>query len=396
MSEQRQSPDGISGTTINGMNQHTVTASKKSSSKDVEHLIELPHDVSYTVPFSHRFHASYSHPLLRHWQSSAASFTAEDLMYPIFITDDDDAIQPIHSLPQQSRYGVNRIHELLDPLYHEYGLKSVLLFGVLSSDSKKSEDAYMAVSSQNPVARVIPRLKERYPNLVIAVDICLCAYTTHGHCGILQKHQETGEYECIDNDASIKRIAEMSCNLAVAGAHIVAPSDMMDGRSGAIKLGLKHMKLDARVSLMTYSAKFASCLYGPFRDAASSGAKFGDRQTYQLPVTSESLATRAILRDVEEGADFLIVKPSIWYLDIVKQAADICKVPLAIYHVSGEYAMLWHAAAAGAFDLKTAVYEHMNSARRAGAKLLITYYTPMLLKWIKEDMQDKLHHMKAQ
>lgn len=352
----------------------SAAASQQNGNKDS--LTTLPENL-YDVPYNHRYHASYNTPAVRNWQN-VAQFNNNDLMYPLFIADLEEGKQPINSLPEQYRWGINSALQYITELYNA-GLRSVLLFGVINDESKKTEDAYHSHSSYNPVSRLIPLLRKQCPNLLIACDICLCAYTTHGHCGILNSDGS------IDNIKSIHRIAEMSVHMAKAGAHIVAPSDMMDGRSGAIKAGLRYAGLDGTVSLMTYSAKFASCLYGPFRDAASSGAKFGDRQGYQLPIGSRNLAIKCVDRDIAEGSDYLIIKPSIFYLDIVRESYQRSNVPLAVYQVSGEYSMIWHAAQNNAFDLKTAVYEHMNSARRAGATILITYYTPRLLKWLKDD-----------
>ncbi len=188
----------------------------------------------------------------------------------------------------------------------------------------------------------------------------------------------------VDNSASIHRLGEIAAAYADAGAHVIAPSDMMDGRVAAIKSALKARGHGSRVSVMSYSAKFASCFYGPFRDAAHSGMSFGDRSFYQLPPGSRSLAIRAVDRDIEEGADFVMVKPGGPYLDICRDVAERSSVPVAVYHVSGEYAMLYHAATAGAFDLKRAVMESMVSFRRAGVTIIITYFAPRVLEWLSE------------
>lgn len=229
------------------------------------------------------------------------------------------------------------------------------------------------------MARALLFLKERYPQLLLSCDVCLCGYTNHGHCGILHDidHDRT-----IDNQKSIDRLAEIAAFYASCGAHVVAPSDMMDGRIGAIKAALRSVNLDHRCSVLSYSAKFASCFYGPFRDACGSGMSFGDRSCYQLPPMSSSLALRATERDVAEGADMIMVKPGGPYLDIVRQLADRYSLPLAIYHVSGEYAMIWHAAQAGAFNLREAVLETLLGFKRAGATILITYFTPDVLQWL--------------
>ena len=300
-----------------------------------------------------------------------------ELVYPIFIHDLEDEKHEIKSLPEQYRWGVNLLDELLSPLV-KLGLRSVLLFGVPTKPEHKDAKASFATSPESPVAKAIAFIKKRYPALLIMVDICLCAYTANGHCGF------TKEDYTIDNQPSIDRISEMAVFLAQAGAHVVAPSDMMDGRIGAIKLGLKNAGLEGRVSVMSYAAKFASVFYGPFRDAAGSGAKFGDRSCYQLPPGGRGLALKAVQRDIEEGADFVMVKPGTPYLDVVRDIKNAHDIPIAIYHVSGEYAMLWHAAAAGAFGLAEGVVESLMNAKRAGANILITYFTPFLLKHIRE------------
>ncbi|KAM7144075.1 delta-aminolevulinic acid dehydratase isoform 2-T5 [Macrochelys suwanniensis] len=231
-----------------------------------------------------------------------------------------------------------------------------------------------------PAIQAIKKIRSSFPELLIACDVCLCPYTSHGHCGILRKDGT------IQNEASCQRLAEVSLAYAKAGCHIVAPSDMMDGRIAAMKEALVSNNMGNKVSVMSYSAKFASCFYGPFRDAALSKPAFGDRRCYQLPPGARGLALRAVDRDVREGADMLMVKPGMPYLDLVRDVkAKHPTHPLAVYHVSGEFAMLWHGAQAGAFNLKTAVMEVMTGFRRAGADIIITYYVPQLLKWLKEE-----------
>uniref|UniRef100_A0A8C3SPQ6 Delta-aminolevulinic acid dehydratase n=1 Tax=Chelydra serpentina TaxID=8475 RepID=A0A8C3SPQ6_CHESE len=231
-----------------------------------------------------------------------------------------------------------------------------------------------------PAIQAIKKIRSSFPELLIACDVCLCPYTSHGHCGILRKDGT------IQNEASCQRLAEVSLAYAKAGCHIVAPSDMMDGRIAAMKEALISNNMGNKVSVMSYSAKFASCFYGPFRDAALSKPAFGDRRCYQLPPGARGLALRAVDRDVREGADMLMVKPGMPYLDLVRDVkAKHPTHPLAVYHVSGEFAMLWHGAQAGAFNLKTAVMEVVTGFRRAGADIIITYYVPQLLKWLKEE-----------
>jgi porphobilinogen synthase len=286
--------------------------------------------------------------------------------------DKDGEKVAINALPGQYRWSVDRLEELLDPLVKK-GLRSVLLFGVVTDDSVKDPQGSFATSQKNPVVRALKLLRQKYPSLLLVTDVCLCAYTNHGHCGIIKEDMT------INNEPSIQRIAEMAVAHAVAGAHVVAPSDMMDGRIGAIKTELKRNQFGSTVSVMSYSAKFASCYYGPFREAAGSGMKFGDRSGYQLPPFSRNLALRAIDRDIEEGADMVMVKPGGPYLDIVRDCKERVNVPIAIYQVSGEYAMLYHAAAAGSFKLDEAVLESLVCMRRAGATILITYFAPLVL-----------------
>ncbi|XP_028664584.1 delta-aminolevulinic acid dehydratase [Erpetoichthys calabaricus] len=322
-------------------------------------------------------HSGYFHPTLRAWQTCNTSFSPDSLIYPIFITDIADGVEPIASLPGQARYGVNKLEGMVQPLVDK-GLKCVLLFGVPSQMTK--DDHGSAANSENtPVIQAIKKLRSSFPQLLIACDLCLCPYTSHGHCGILR------DDGTLDNDASCLRLAEVALSYAEAGCHIIAPSDMMDGRVGAIKQALLSNNLGNKVSVMSYSAKFASCFYGPFRDAAQSKPAFGDRRCYQLPPGARGLAIRAVDRDVQEGADMLMVKPGMPYLDIIREVKDKHPThPLAVYHVSGEFAMLWHGAQAGAFDLRTAVMEALTAFRRAGADIIITYYVPQLLDWLKD------------
>lgn len=322
-------------------------------------------------------HSGYFHPLLRAWQTTATSLHASNLIYPIFVTDVPEDVQPIASLPGIARYGVNRLEEMLRPLVEE-GLRCVIIFGV-PSRVPKDERGSAADSEDSPAIEAIRLLRKTFPSLLVACDVCLCPYTSHGHCGLLS---EKGAFQA---EESRQRLAEVALAYAKAGCHVVAPSDMMDGRVGAIKEALMAHGLGNRVSVMSYSAKFASCFYGPFRDAAQSSPAFGDRRCYQLPPGARGLALRAVDRDVREGADMLMVKPGLPYLDIVREVKDKHpELPLAVYHVSGEFAMLWHGAQAGAFDLKAAVLEAMTAFRRAGADIIITYYTPQLLQWLKE------------
>jgi len=323
-----------------------------------------------------RLHSAFCHPILKQYQELNTSISASNLMYPVFVINGVNNVEQIGSMPGVKRLGINKLIEALTPLV-EKGLSSVLLFGVIESSLKDSTGS-AALAPQNPVHDAIRLLKDKFPNLLICVDVCLCGYTSHGHCGILDPHGN------IDNNKSIKRIAEVAVGYAKSGCHVVAPSDMMDGRVKAIKEALKEAELDGKVSILSYSVKFASKFYGPFRDAANSAPSFGDRKYYQLPPGSRGLAIRAAARDIEEGADMIMVKPGIPYLDIVRDVKEKHpEYPLFIYQVSGEYAMLYYAANNKVFDLKDAVLETLQSMRRAGADVIITYFVPQLLQeWL--------------
>lgn len=327
----------------------------------------------------------YFHKTLRHWHSSNTLVDAANFIYPLFIHENDDASEDIPTLPNVKRLGLNNLKAHLEPVVQD-GLKCVLLFGVVEDDKLKDETGSYADNANSAVIRSIPKLKEWFPELLIACDVCLCAYTSHGHCGVMNIDERDKLDSCINREVSVQRLAEVSLAFAKAGAHILAPSDMMDGRIDSIKKILYENNLLNRVCIMSYSTKFASAFYGPFRDAAKSAPSFGDRRRYQLPHGSTGLAIRASLRDVDEGADILMVKPCLAYLDIVKELKQTFPHhPLAVYQVSGEYAMIWHGAQAKAFDLKTILIEITHSLRRAGSDIIISYFTPTILKWLKED-----------
>eukprot|EP00127_Corallochytrium_limacisporum_P004021 Clim_evm70s156 gene=Clim_evmTU70s156 len=327
----------------------------------------------------HRLHGGYQTPVSRLWQGpSVKTLNPHNLMWPIFITDDSNGMEEIKSLTGQYRVGVNKIVEYLRP-HVENGLQSIMLFGVPGNNVK---DATGSSAGQNE-GLVVPAIKaivKAYPDLFISCDVCLCAYTDHGHCGIFQFDGS------IDNPASIHRLAEISLAYAKAGAHMVAPSDMMDGRILAIKDALAANGLDGKCMVLSYAAKFASAFYGPFRDAAKSAPGKGDRSGYQLPPGGRGLALRALDRDAEQGADMLMVKPGMPYLDVCRDAKERHpELPLAVYQVSGEFMMIHHAANAGGLALRPTVEETLVSFQRAGVDLIITYFTPQLLQWWQED-----------
>ena len=319
---------------------------------------------------NHNLHSGQSHATLRDWQSRGNQVhSASDFVLPLFVIPNPVEVQEIPSMTGVKRYGINALLSYLRPLINDLGLKSVLLFPV---PSIKGLDACFD-PVKNPLLEAIPLIRTTFPSLLIITDVCLCAWTESGHCCVFDSSKK------IDNDSSVEHLARLSVSYARAGAHVIAPSDMMDGRIGVIKANLKkHGFLD--VAVMSYTAKFASCFYGPFRDAAGSAPSFGNRKSYQLPVGSSGLAIKAVDRDVAEGADFIMVKPGLPYLDIVKEISiKYPHIPMAVYHVSGEYAMLQHAAKAGTFQLETALLEVLTSFKRAGASIIITYFTPDIL-----------------
>lgn len=341
---------------------------------------------------NHILQGGYFNDTLRKWQSTNTQITPANLILPLFIHENDDCEEDISSLPGVKRLGMNKLQAFLDPIVAN-DLKCVLLFGVIDNPSLKDSIGSFADNPSNPVIRSIPLLKKLYPNLTIACDVCLCAYTEHGHCGVFNEKREMediddrGDLEqYIDRERSCERIAKVALAFAKAGADIVAPSDMMDGRIYAIKSLLAEYNYLNRVCVMSYSTKFSSAFYGPFRDAAKSAPSFGNRKQYQLPCASTGLAIRASQRDVQEGADILMVKPCMPYLDIIKEIKrEFPYHPLAVYQVSGEYAMIYHAAQANTFNLYAILLEVMTSIRRAGADIIISYYTPLILNWIKEN-----------
>ena len=298
------------------------------------------------------------------------------LIYPLFISDEVDEEILIPSLPNQHRRGLNKLAAHLEPLVRK-GLRSVILFGVPIAPNVKDALGTAADDPSGPVIKAIRLIRARFPSLFIVADVCLCEYTSHGHCGILR---DDGS---LNNQLSVDRISDVAIAYAEAGAHCVAPSDMNDGRIRAIKLKLIESGIAHKTVLMSYSAKFSGCLYGPFRDAAGSCPSFGDRKCYQLPPGGRGLARRAIHRDIQEGADIIMVKPASSYLDIISDAKDIgSDMPVAAYQVSGEFAMIHAGAKAGVFDLKAMAFESTEGILRAGATIVVSYFTPDFLDWL--------------
>ena len=301
----------------------------------------------------------------------------EDLVYPLFLVPGEKIKKEISSLPGQYHLSVDQAVLLAQEAWG-LGIRSVLLFGL---PSYKDEQGSSAWDLQQPVQLAMTAIKKALPEMVIIGDVCLCEYTSHGHCGLLAG-------ETVDNDPTLELLAKVAVSQAKAGADIVAPSDMMDGRVQVIREALDDAGF-AQVSIMSYAVKYASAYYGPFRDAADSAPQFGDRRSYQMDPANAREALREAALDVEEGADFLMVKPALAYLDIVRQIKDTYLLPLATYNVSGEYAMVKAAAQQGWIDEKKIVLETLVSMKRAGADIIITYHAMDAAKWLLENQKTK-------
>ena len=299
---------------------------------------------------------------------------ADELIYPIFVMEGQNLCSPVESMPGICQYSIDRLPEELDRVV-EGGILSVLLFGIPAQKDEVGSGAY---DDQGIVQRAIRFIKsqERYRHLIVIADVCLCEYTSHGHCGLVKDG-------VILNDETLPLLARTAVSYAGAGADMVAPSDMMDGRVRAIREALDEHGF-VQIPIMAYSAKFASGFYGPFRDAAHSAPGFGDRKTYQMDSANGREALREVEEDLREGADLIIAKPAMAYMDIIREASYNFNVPIAAYNVSGEYAMVKAAAANGWIDEKKIVMEILVGLKRAGAKMIITYHALDAAKWIRE------------
>lgn len=300
---------------------------------------------------------------------------ADNLVLPLFVREEERARKAIASMPGQFQWGVadaaDRAAEAA-----EAGIPAVLLFGI---PLRKDAEGTSAWEKDAVVCRAVEAIKKRCPGLCVITDVCLCEYTDHGHCGVL--HQNRDGLLDVANDATVDALVKEALAHANAGADIVAPSDMMDGRVGAIRNALDTNGLD-EVAIMAYSAKFASGFYGPFREAAESPPQFGDRRSYQMDAANGDEALREIALDIEEGADIVMVKPALPYLDVIRRAADGFNIPIAAYNVSGEYAMIKAASERGWLDEERVVLELTTGIRRAGASIIITYWAQELAGWL--------------
>ena len=288
--------------------------------------------------------------------------SVDDLIYPLFVAAGKNIRRPVPSMPGVFNFSVeNLVKEARE--VRRLGIPAVLLFGIPAKKDPLGKDAY---SDRGIVQTAVRALKDAVPELLVVTDVCFCEYTDHGHCGILTKDGD------VDNDATLEILARSAVSHAKAGADIVAPSDMMDGRVGAIRKGLDRAGYEG-VPILSYAAKYASAFYGPFRDAAESAPSFGDRRSYQMDPPNAREALREVSMDVMEGADMVMVKPALAYLDIIRRVREAFDLPVAAYHVSGEYSMVKAAAKLGWLDGDRAMMEVLVAIRRAGADIVITY-----------------------
>lgn len=298
--------------------------------------------------------------------------SAEELVYPVFVIEGENIKSPVDSMPGIYQYSIDRLKEECDRV-RESGVRNLLLFGI---PAHKDEVGSQAYARDGITQRAIRYLKEAYPEFLIIADVCLCEYTSHGHCGLVDGCH-------ILNDETLPLLSRMAVSLTEAGADIIAPSDMMDGRVAAIRKALDEAGY-RDTPIMSYSAKYASGYYAPFRDAAHSAPGFGDRKTYQMDCANGREALREMQDDIDEGADILMVKPGLAYLDVLHAARERFEYPIAVYHVSGEYAMVKAAAMNGWIDEKRIVMENMLAMKRAGADIIITYHAIDVANWLKD------------
>ena len=300
-----------------------------------------------------------------------SAISLDQFIMPYFLTEGSKVKDEISSMPGQFRFSVDQFLFELDEL-EELGVEHILLFGVSNHKDDRASGAY---DPNGVIQKAIPEIKKRFPKLTVITDVCLCEYMSHGHCGVAQD-------EKILNDESLPLLAKTALSHAEAGADIVAPSDMMDGRIRAIRKTLNEHGY-SETPILSYAAKYASAFYGPFRDAAGSTPHFGDRRSYQMDPANLEEALREIKLDLEEGADLIMVKPALSYLDVIHAAKTAFHIPVAAYNVSGEYAMVKAASAAGYLDERRAVLEILTSINRAGASVILSYHTKDIASWAK-------------
>lgn len=301
------------------------------------------------------------------------SLTVDDFIYPLFIMEGEQIKNEVPSMPGVFQISLDRLEDEINEIA-SLGIRAVMLFGVPNEKDEVGTGAYIDEGIVQQATRLI---KKANPEILVVADTCLCEYTSHGHCGVIHGDE-------IDNDESLKLLAQTAVSQAKAGADIIAPSNMMDGFVIAIRKALDDAGF-TNIPIMSYAVKYASAFYGPFRDAADSTPQFGDRKTYQMDPANRREALKEAETDIEEGADLLIVKPALSYLDIVREVKDMTNVPIVAYNVSGEYAMIKAAVQNGWIDEKPLVLEMFTSMKRAGADLILTYYAKGVAKWLKEN-----------
>ncbi len=293
-----------------------------------------------------------------------------DLIYPIFVIEGEQIKREVSSMPGVYQISLDYVAEEMKQV-HELGIRAVMIFGIPVDKDESGTGAYAKDGIVQEATRII---KNEVPELLVVADTCLCEYTSHGHCGII-------EGDDVHNDASLTLLAETAVSQAKAGADIIAPSNMMDGFVTVIREALDEAGYE-HIPVLSYAVKYASAFYGPFRDAADSTPQFGDRRTYQMDPANRREAMREATSDIEEGADALIVKPALAYLDIVRDVRNMCNVPIVAYNVSGEYAMVKAAAEQGWIDERNIVMEQLLSMKRAGADLILTYFAKDVASWL--------------
>ncbi|OZU89812.1 porphobilinogen synthase [Virgibacillus indicus] len=295
-----------------------------------------------------------------------------DFIYPIFVIEGENIKNEIASMPGIYQVSLDLLAGEVKEVY-DLGIKAIMFFGVIHEKDEQGTGAFVDNGIVQEATRIV---KKDFPEILVLADTCLCEYTSHGHCGVIHNHD-------VDNDESLKLLAKTAVSQAKAGADIIAPSNMMDGFVAVIRQALDESGF-SHIPIMSYAVKYASSFYGPFRDAADSTPQFGDRKTYQMDPANRLEALREAESDIEEGADFLIVKPALSYLDIVREVRDMTNVPVVAYNVSGEYSMVKAAALQGWINEKELVLEKLTAMKRAGADLIITYFAKDAAKWLNE------------
>lgn len=300
------------------------------------------------------------------------SLSVDDLVYPVFVTHGEGVIRPVEAMPGICNYSIDKLLEVLREVV-ELKIPAIMPFGIPAVKDEVGSGAY---ADDGIIQQAVRAVKKEYPELMVITDLCLCEYTSHGHCGIV-------EDSCVKNDPTLELLAKTAVSHAEAGADMVAPSDMMDGRVRAIRTALDGCGHE-NIPIMAYSAKYASAYYGPFREAAGSAPRFGDRKAYQMDPANAREALREVRLDIEEGADIVMVKPALAYMDVIRRVKDAFDYPVAAYNVSGEYSMVKAAANNGWVDERRIVLETLTGIKRAGADIIITYHAIDAARWLAE------------